>query len=209
MKFTTRQFNDRFPTTSACLEELKALRFADWKCPDCESPLLYKVAGRSVYASPCGKQVHPLAGTIFHKSSTDLRTWFLTIFMMTTTRSGVSAKTVERTTGVTYKTAWRMCKQIRSLMKDGGDLLTGVVEVDETYIGGVRKGKVGMGAAREKGGIQGMVERGGRMRTQVIKTNRADELIGNIQANVKRGSTIMTDELRSYTDLPYQGYPLH
>jgi hypothetical protein len=66
-----------------------------------------------------------------------------------------------------------------------------------------------MGAAKAKGGVQGMVERGGRLRGIVIKSNRADELITNIKATVATGSTVMTDQLSTYRDLPYQGYPLH
>jgi transposase-like protein len=211
MKFTMKDFNKRFPTSDACLEELKQLRFASFTCPKCErKDMLSKITGRPQYACACGYQVSPLAGTIFHKSSTDLRTWFFAMYLMTQTRAGISAKQLQRMTGVTYKTAWRMFREIRTLMADnGGDLLRGTVEVDETYIGGVRKGKTGMGAAKEKGGIQGMVERGGRMRTMVIKSTRADELISNIKANVDSKAWVMTDQLATYRDLPYQGYPLH
>lgn len=115
MKFTINQFNKRFPNSDACLEEIKQLRFADYVCPKCKrADSLSKVTGRPVYACICGNQVHPLSGTIFHKSSTDLRTWFLTMYFMVQTRCGVSAKSIERTTGVTYKTAWRMMKEIRT-----------------------------------------------------------------------------------------------
>jgi transposase len=213
MKFTMKEFNEKFPTSDACLEYLMDKRYGkEFVCPKCkEESKFFKITGRQVYSCMhCRYQISPLAGTIFHKSSTDLRTWYLAVFLMSTTRSGISAKQLERMTGVTYKTAWRMFKQIRSLMSDdSNDPLGGIVEIDETYIGGVRKGKTGMAAAKEKGGVQGMVERGGRIRGMVIGSTRADELITNIQANVKPGSTVMTDQLSTYRDLPYQGYPMH
>src|SRR5664279_5673478 len=132
-KFTIRQFNDRFPTPDACLEELKQARYSEFICPKCaRQDMLSKIKSRPQYACPCGFQVAPLAGTIFHKSSTDLRTWFYVMYIMTQTRAGISAKQLERETGVTYKTAWRMFREIRNLMaENGGDLLRGVVEVDE------------------------------------------------------------------------------
>jgi transposase-like protein len=80
----------------------------------------YRVTGRMAYAChACGNHIFPLAGTIFHKSTTSLRTWFYVIRLMASTRVGVSAKQIQRETGVTYKTAWRMMKQVRKLMGSG------------------------------------------------------------------------------------------
>jgi transposase len=96
---------------------LKVLRYPNFICAMCErKDMLTKIMGRPQYACPCGYQVAPLVGTIFEKSSTDLSIWFLTMFIMVQTRGGVSAKAIERSTGVTYKTAWRMIKQIQTLM---------------------------------------------------------------------------------------------
>jgi len=88
----------------------------------------------------CGYQLHPLAGTIFHKSDTPLTLWFFAIFLFANSKNGVSAKEIERHLGVTYKTAWRIAKQIRRLLGSGGEPLSGVVEIDETFIGGVQRG---------------------------------------------------------------------
>lgn len=209
MKFTIRDFNHRFPTSEACLEEIKQLRFADFVCPKCgREDMLKKVTDRPQYVCPCGYQVSPLAGTIFHKSPTDLRTWFYAMYIMTQTRAGISAKQLERETGVTYKTAWRMFKQIRTLMmENGGDLLTGIVEVDETYVGGVQKGFKGR---NPKGGnktpVLGIVERGGRIRIYAVKDATASSLIPHIQANVRKGSWVMSDDLLAYKVLPGGGY---
>ena len=92
--------------------------------------------------------MHPTADTIFHKSPTPLTTWFYAMYLMSATRCGISAKQIERETGVTYKTAWRMFKQIRSMLDDekaaplGGKRGPGV-EMDEMYYGGQRKGTMG------------------------------------------------------------------
>ena len=77
-----------------------------------------------------------MAGTIFEKSSTSLRTWFYAMYLMSATRCGISAKQIQRETGVTYKTAWRMFKQIRTLMSEDVSLEGEAVEMDETYVGG-------------------------------------------------------------------------
>ncbi len=96
----------------------------------------YRVTGSTSYAChACGNHIYPLAGTIFHKSSTPLRTWFYVIRLMASTRVGVSAKQIQRETGVTYKTAWRMMKQVRKLMAEK-ITLKGPVEMDEAYFGG-------------------------------------------------------------------------
>ena len=86
---------------------------------------------------PAGHHIHPTAGTIFHKSSTSLHLWFYAMYLMTSTRCGISAKQLERELGVTYKTAWRMFNLIRNqLMADDDEPLSGEVEVDETFVGG-------------------------------------------------------------------------
>lgn len=142
-KFTYADFLKRFSTEDKCLEEIKNLRFPNGiECPECEKiTKFYKVKGRTAYACEFGgHQVFPLAGTIFEKSTTPLKLWFYAMFIMTKTKAGISAKQLERELGVTYKTAWRMFHQIRKLMADTDvNPLEGIVEVDETYIGG--KGK--------------------------------------------------------------------
>jgi transposase len=103
----------------------------------------HRVTGRPAYACDyCGSMISPMAGTIFEKSSTSLRTWFYAMYLMSATRCGISAKQIQRETGVTYKTAWRMFKQIRTLMSEDISLEGEAVEMDETYVGGkLRKNK--------------------------------------------------------------------
>ena len=140
-------FNDllrEFPDDDACLaciaEQLYPGGMA--QCEKCRKETRHhRVTGRTAYACDrCGSHIYPLAGTIFEKSSTSLQKWFHAMYQMASTRCGISAKQIQRETGVTYKTAWRMFKQIRSLMPEDGLKLEGPsLEMDETYYGGVRK----------------------------------------------------------------------
>lgn len=128
-------------------------------CPKCGSvnPSYYRVKVRKCYeCKDCGYQLHPLAGTIFHKSSTSLRSWFYVIYLFSVAKNGVSAKEVERHLGVTYKCAWRIAKQVRVLMQQGSNLLSGIAEVDETYIGGKHRRK---GMFGNKTAVIGIVEK--------------------------------------------------
>ena len=138
-KYTTKQFQAEFPNDDACLDYLMNKRFPGniALCVECQADRKhYRVSGRTCYACPvCGSHLFPLAGTIFHKSTTPLTTWFYVIKLMSTTRVGVSAKQIQRETGVTYKTAWRMMKQVRVLMAEKIKL-QGSVEIDEAYFGG-------------------------------------------------------------------------
>ena len=116
------------------------------ECPKCERVRkFHKVKERPAWdCDSCGHHLHPLARTIFHKSSTSLQLWFFAIHLMTSTRCGVSAKQLEHELGVTYKTAWRMFNLIRNkLMDDDGEPLSGHVEVDEAQVDGkIRKVQV-------------------------------------------------------------------
>lgn len=108
-----------------------------------------------------------MAGTILEHSSTPLRLWFHAIFLMGSTRCGISAKTLERELGVTYKTAWRMFKPIRSMLSEDTLTLLKEVEIDETYVGGRRHGKTGRGA-EGKTSVIGMVERKSKVVAKVV-----------------------------------------
>ena len=209
-KYTIKQFHAQFPDDDACLDFLKNARWPNGvTCSKCERVTgHYRIAGRKVYSCEfCATHVSPTADTIFHKSATALKSWFHAMFLMASTRTGISAKQLERELGVTYKTAWRMFKQIRSLMAQDNIILFGDVEVDETYIGGRRPGKRGRGAAG-KTIVAGMVERGGRAVVKVVPNVKAQTLLGMIQEHVgDRGDTIVyTDELPSYNRLTSIGY---
>jgi transposase len=188
-------------------------RFGDrCECDGCDRDAkFYRVKTRRSYACEhCGFQVYPTAGTPFERTRTPLRDWFFVMFQFCASRNGVAAKEVERQLGVTYKTAWRMCHQIREYMGaiDGDEPIGGIgtaVEVDETFIGGVKRGKNMRGAAG-KTVVLGMLERNGDVITRVVPNQRAVTLVPVIQANVLPGGQLHSDELRSYRGMHLRGY---
>ena len=164
-KYTIADFNKQFPDDNACLDWLRHKLYPQKIfCRKChKSTKHFRIANRKVYSCDiCGHQVSPTAGTIFHHSSTPLCLWFYAIYLMSMTRCGISAKQIQRELGVTYKTAWRMFNQIRTLLNEDTKPLTKEVEVDETYIGGKRQGKRGCGA-EGKSVVFGMAQRKGNV----------------------------------------------
>ena len=207
-KYTIKSFDKQFPNDDACLDFLKNARWPDGiTCAKCDQITKhFRISGRKVYGCEfCGSHVSPTADTIFHKSSTSLRSWFHAMFLMASTRTGISAKQLEREIGVTYKTAWRMFTQIRKLMAQGDIVLFGEVAVDETYIGGRRPGKRGRGA-EGKTIVAGMVQRGGPAVVKVVPDVKARTLLPMIQEHVPTGQTVYTDEMLSYNRLSRLGY---
>jgi len=207
--YSMKDFNQQFPDENACLEWLRQHRFPKLiPCPVCKQPrLFHRVSNRKVYeCDRCGYQISPTAGTILHKSPTSLRSWFYAAFLMSSTRTGISAKQLQRELGVTYKTAWRMFTQIRKLMAEGVNPLSGQVEVDETYIGGKRPGTRGRGAAG-KTVVIGLAERNGNAIAKVVPDVKAGTLLPMIIKNVSNdNTTVFTDELPSYNKVAKLGY---
>ena len=209
--FSVREFFARFPTDDACLEHLMEVRYGlRHPCDACINlATFHKIAGRRAYScAHCGHHVYPGAGTIFEDSRTPLQSWFYAIYLFVVTRHGVSGKELQRTLGVTYKTAWRMGQQIRSLMSkaDGFEIMQGHVELDEAYVGGKRSGgKRGRGAPG-KTIVMGLAERGGRIAAQVVPDIKKETLRSVTLRNVKPGTFVSTDELMSYGLLTPDGY---
>ncbi len=146
LAYTLKDFMKDFPDDKACLEWLKNRLYPKGiHCKQCGKVTShYLIESRKSYScQECGHHVHPTANTIFHKSRTPLTIWFYTIFQMALTRGGISAKQIERETSVTYKTAWRMCKLIRSRLNEDGDVFGGRDddgnskdnEIEEIYVG--------------------------------------------------------------------------
>lgn len=165
VKYTIRDFEAQFPDDATCMEWLRQYLYPEGVyCDKCKRVTKHhRVASRPSYScDQCGHHVHPTAGTIFHKSTTPLRLWFRATYLMASTRCGTSAKHLERELGVTYKTAWRMFKEIRSMLTDetpfDGER---PVETDEGYFGGVRKNGKGrkLNGDKKKTPVLGLVER--------------------------------------------------
>jgi transposase-like protein len=208
MRFTVRDFSRKFPNDDACLEYLKEKRYPGGitYCEKCKVERKHhRVTGRPAYACDyCGKMISPMAGTIFEKSSTSLRTWFYAMYLMGSTRCGISAKQIQRETGVTYKTAWRIFKQIRGLLSDSELQLEGpTVEVDEAYYGGVRKWKRGrpMAGDRKKVPVVAVVQRGGKAIARVVNHVTSKNLLGTIRKHVAPKSVIYTDDFGLYRNI--------
>lgn len=209
-KLTVKEFFKRFPTDAECLDHIMDVRFGmRHVCGKCGvNATFHRISERRAYAcANCGDHLYPCVGTIFGDSRTSLQSWFYAIFLFVTTRHGVSGKELQRTLGVTYKTAWRMAQHIRILMSraDGFEMLQGHVEADEAYVGGRRPGKRGRGAAG-KTIVMGMQERGGRLATEIIPDVKKATLREVVNRNVEPGAIVSTDELMSYGLLTEDGY---
>lgn len=176
----------------------------------------HRIATKKAYAcGHCGTYISPMAGTIFEKSSTSLRLWFYAMYLMSATRCGISAKQIQRECGVTYKTAWRMFKQIRTLMGDDTPLKGNRIEMDETYIGGKDKNKK-LGKRNSDRGrstdsktpVFGMVERAGEVRAFVTPDVKAKTLFPIVAEKVLDKATIFTDDYVVYDGLRWMGKSL-
>ena len=206
-----QEFFKIFPDDNACLHHLMLHKYGETlNCPKCgKHGKFHRMKKGPAYECQwCGHHLHPMAGTIFHRSHTSLQKWFYAIYLFTTSRHGVAAKELQRQLSVTYKTAWRMAHQIRKLMAkaDGEWPLSGTVEADETYIGGKASGgKRGRGAPN-KTVVFGMAERDSDIMTKVVSNVRKNTLQPIIKENVEAGSTVHTDELKSYNGLGKVGY---
>jgi transposase len=220
-KYSLMEFLREYPDDATCLDWLWRNRYSrdgrHAKCPKCAKRREFKryetsQTRQSWTCVACGHHLHPTAGTIFHKSSTSLHLWFYAVYLMTSTRCGISAKQIERELGVTYKTAWRMCHEIRhKLMTQGTDPFTRTsVEADETYIGGRRRGvRTGRpGRDSHKVPVFGIVERGrgGRVMAVTVPNITQATLLPHITKRVLPSSTVYTDEYVSYQPLKKQGY---
>lgn len=204
LRYTIEDFNREFPNDDACLAYIARQRMPGGvtTCGKCKVDRKhYRVRGRTAYACDhCGHHVYPLAGTIFEKSATSLRMWFYAMYLMGSTRCGISAKQIQREIGVTYKTAWRMFRQIRMLLKEDLELEGPTVEIDEAYYGGVRKYGTGrpMRGDRKKTPVVAIVQRRGRVIAKAVKDVRGSTLLGVVRKHVLPGSAIYTDELPAY-----------
>jgi transposase-like protein len=211
LRYTVRDFHNEFPHDSACLEYIKEQRWPNGMadCAKCgKATKHHRVGNRTAYAcQSCGNHIYPLAGTVFEKSTTSLKTWFYAMYLMGSTRCGISAKQIQRETGVTYKTAWRMFRQIRSLLAESLQLEGSTVEMDEMYHGGKRRGGQGRPSyGSHKVPVVGMVERGGRVVARVAANAKKETLHGLVKQYILPASIVFTDDFVSYDGLENLGY---
>ena len=216
-KFSITKFNKQYPDDNTCLHGIFLTKYSgDKECHHCHKPFrFYKVAKRKCYeCSYCGYQVHPLANTIFHKSSTPLKSWFFAIYLFSVSKNGVSAKELERQLGVTYKCAYRMGKQIRKLFDENINPLENIVEMDETYYGAKESNKhkhkrtagTQGRSNKTKTPVIGVVEREGSIIAKVVEDTTRSTVKQFAKKHIKLTAMVKTDEYMSYRPLKKMGY---
>lgn len=202
-KMTLPALNTDFDTDAECRQALEEIRWPEGvRCLRCDSDKISRISTRRQYdCDSCRYRFSVTTGTIFHDSHLPLPKWFLAILLMCEAKKGISANQMKRTLGVAHKTAWYLCHRIRQAMSEVQAPLSGTVEVDETYIGGKRRGGgvKGFDWRLNRTMVLGALERGGRI---VLRTgNRAtsSELHGFVRDTcADNTSRLMTDEHRGY-----------
>jgi transposase-like protein len=200
---------ERFGSEDRCHQFLEELRWPEGvECPRCQSKKISRIKARRQFdCDGCRYQYSVRVGTLFHDSKLPLWKWFLAVYVMGESKKGVSANQLKRMLGVSYKTAWYLCHRIRAAMHDeSGELLRGIVEADETYIGGkTRPGtyKTGREAKQHrldnKTVVLGAVQRGGRVRLRMAPDASSESVKGFLKDVVHDDAeAIYTDAHRSY-----------
>ena len=194
---------EQFESEDRCRAYLEALRWSDEiTCPRCVSGKISKIVKRNQYdCDACRYQFSVTAGTIFNDSHLPLWKWFLAVYLMCESRKGMSANQIKRTLGISYKTAWYLCHRIRAAMKETKPQpLDGVLEIDETYMGGKVHGREAQGRLpKPKEIVIGIKQRGGELRFFHAEDVKAGMLAKYIKENVSDDvDVIMTDDFMSY-----------
>jgi len=190
-----------FGSDEKCREYLEQLRWPDGvTCPRCNSKDIIPIQARKQHhCRGCLHHFSVTAGSIFHDSHLPLSTWFATAYMMIESKKGVSANQIKREMGISYKTAWYLCHRIRAAMGAAKqEQLDGVLEVDETLVGGKVRGK-GHGYKGNKTTVAGVVQRGGDIRLQVVKDRSRETLHELIKQHAHdKATAIYTDDWEAY-----------
>ena len=210
---TLLELERRFGTEEACREYLFQLRFPDgFRCPRCGAGKSWPLQSGRVQCAGCGYQVSATAGTVFQDSRTPLTVWFRAMWWLTSQKNGVSAIALQRVLGWgSYQTAWTCLHKLRrAMIRPGRERLAGVVEVDESFLGGEEPGVLGrqivgkalvVVAAEEDG------RRIGRIRLRHIPDASSATLTSFIKDSIEPGSTVHTDGWRGYLPIQRAGYP--
>jgi transposase-like protein len=210
---TFQEFRDWFPNDDACVSYLEGLRWPEgFVCPACGGTTGWRIAQRRMWmCTTCQRKTSVTAGTIFHRSHTPISTWFAAAWFVTSTKNGVSALALQQQLGFgSYETAWAWLHKLRrTMVRPDRDRLSGVVELDETFVGGISVGK--QGASTDKVPVQLAVERVGKNKLGRVRFALADapgslSLVEFACATITPGSTIHTDGARMLRRLGERGY---
>jgi transposase-like protein len=202
-----------FSDLDVCNEYMKGIKWPSgvMVCPKCGGNEIGEIKTRKMLkCRGCKKQFSYKVGTIFEDSPLGLDKWFVAVWCVTNDKNGISSYELARALGVTQKSAWHMLHRIRLAMQDDSqEQLSGTCEADETFVGGKaknmhrdkRKAKIKGTGGAGKAIVQGVLERGGRVIAGVVESARRRTLLPNVRAVVETGSTVYTDQLKSYIGL--------
>ena len=209
------EFQAWFGTDEACLRYLIDSRWPEgFRCPRCGHGEAYELATQALLqCRRCGYQASATAGTVLHATRLPVRQWFWAAYLVATYTPGISAVQLQRQLGITrYETAWAMLQKLRrAMVRPERDRITGMVEVDDAYVGGLEEGRRG-GRQREGGKaiVVAAVEirgRGlGRIRLSVVEDVSGESLGGFVEGAVEPGSVVFTDGWMGYVPLKKKGY---
>jgi transposase-like protein len=205
------EFESRFCSEEACLEYLIQMRWPDgFVCPVCNGRKAWQTGRMLFHCSQCGRQVSATAGTVFQGTRKPLQMWFRAMWWVTSQKNGASAKGLQQNLGLgSYQTAWAWLHKLRrAMVRPGRNRLSGLVEVDETYVGG-REERPGRGAENKTLVVIAVEKNGralGRTRMAVVRDASRDQLCGFVQTCVEPASTIRTDGWQGYRDLKNRKY---
>jgi len=205
---TLAQFAGHFNNEAACRKHFEAIRFAKGDfCPHCKHTKIMRFAdGKRYRCDKCKRDFTIKTGTLFGESKIPMQKWFIAIYLLTTSKKGISSISLAEQVGVTQKTAWFMDMRIREALKQGRGKLIGVVEADETYLGGKHNRKYGFS---KKTAVMGMTERGGRMRAFPIPDRQTHTVLNALTKNVRKDAHLMTDDAGVYRKVVKVGYHNH
>jgi transposase-like protein len=208
---TLVEFVDYFKDEQTCQEHFTKIRFRNGEyCPHCGHSRIYRFKNGPRYrCAKCRKDFTIKTGTVFGESKLPLRKWFIAIYLLSTSNKGISSVQLAKQVGVTQKTAWFMDHRIRSALKQGKGLLSGTIELDETYVGGKEKNKhrikrIGGTQGRNakvKTPVFGLMQRNGEVRAVVTGDVRMRTIEKYIVRNAKPSSKLYTDDFTSYSRL--------